>query len=153
VSTRPVLLSQVRPEVSTTVGCVAGGPWMVETFFRCIEGGGGALHQVVGLAVLAVDLQGDVAEIGAGIVFHLLKALGVDIRFDATGFQVRVAIVPVFGGGFQVRRKRRGRNWRVACQDSFLCPILVDYAAEDRGYCHQQEPAHTSHGDDSNIAR
>ncbi|MCX6631129.1 MAG: hypothetical protein NTW28_26255, partial [Candidatus Solibacter sp.] len=34
-----------------------------------------------------------------------------------------------------------------------MCPILVAHAAEDRGYCHQQEPAHTSHGDTSNIAR
>ena len=68
-----------------------------------IEGGGGALHQIVGLAVLAVDLHGDVLEIDAGGVLHLLHALGVDIGADAAGLEIGVAKLPVLRGGAQVR--------------------------------------------------
>ncbi len=76
----------------------------IQRLFLGIESGRGALHQVVGAAVLPVDLHGDGLEVHARCVLHLLHALGVDVRFDAAGGQVFIAVLPVLRGSAQVRR-------------------------------------------------
>ncbi len=88
----------------------------IQSLFVGIEGGRGALHQVVSRAVLPVDLHGDGLEIHPRSVLHLLHALGVDVGFDAAGGQVFVAILPVLRGSAQVLRQGIGRSRDAARQ-------------------------------------